>query len=600
MQMAQDCYQVNTNYEFMFKVMAKCNLSLYAGETNKDIVIKQIMNDLVRTPFIDMMSEPCTNYQSFWIKNGILNENIPLDYIQGNFTGKIFTGLLVKQHTQALTQNIDDEKYIENLLLSIKECEFTYLDDKNQPCGFAISYNTTTQALCAALVINPYLEAQKRTIHLFLSQNLIEHYNISDKLKLERCNNNLISSITEVTQSKSIALLLASIMRPTDTQQLELINHEKIDNFKKQLKTMQHNINNNSIARSHLDLSQPPLQLNSPYFMQTALQKFKNLGFSIEQRFFQILKKDITDNDMLFSYYLLTNQNTTIALFMPSKDVDKVYNGHPDSYISPYLLHSQNIARLLIEEGIACIFPIVEYGDYKILGQKTLENTYRWAASFFTNPQDKQEEELPKLARKHWVTIIWTPKECKFYDPKSSQTYVAKYDNTIFKTFVQLTQHQYVNSKEPHHQETFDFNNCGYYCLKRIFHAIEELQQKQKLTTITAPDIKNIRKQIANEHEFPHQDVLKFFDDNYKVITNIIIQDDLKQQQPRFIKKTSIQTGFNNYCTIAIDNQKNFNTAYQETQELIEKSRFKEIDFSDEEDSSANNKQTQQLSTKNR
>jgi len=151
-----------------------------------------------------------------------------------------------------------------------------------------------------------------------------------------------------------------------------------------------------------------------------------------------------------------------MVLFSPSRDVAQTNNWVNQTL--PYLLDIQATAQHYVNDGHTCILPIAE------------------------------------SERGHWVLMLWSPTELKFFDPKSSniavnvgntvlgaETTQAMHDfaknwtpmwfhnplrthtNDAFKAFTKCAKDNWEAVKEPFHpQGTFDMENCGRYCIQRI------------------------------------------------------------------------------------------------------------------------------------
>ena len=174
------------------------------------------------------------------------------------------------------------------------------------------------------------------------------------------------------------------------------------------------------------------------------------------------------DAPQLFPYWIANHPETQkkIVLFWPSKDIDKNYASSISMPSQAYLLHTQAIAKYFIAKGYTCILPVTEYGSYEITGLQTITNALESICNVFAAASTSiQEEDIGRLARMHWVSVIWTPDQLEFFDPKASNiAHLVVYNNTLFKTFAERAGYsaaQYINEVEErdYPQALFDFNN---------------------------------------------------------------------------------------------------------------------------------------------
>jgi hypothetical protein len=215
-----------------------------------------------------------------------------------------------------------------------------------------------------------------------------------------------------------------------------------------------------------------PQRLTAPNFMHANLDILKQNGFSLEQHFFKN-----PDEDSSYPFWIAEKGGVKVVFFYPSKDTAKNFDLEGSMPGMSYILYTQHIAKHYIEQGYTCILPVVEYLPFdSIVSESTVNTIY----SLF-NPKGEKIE----YSRMHWVTLIWNNETLGFFDPKSSQNYVAKYDNTVFKKFAEnagyviesksllgLIQNKDANKgwyglvKWEHPQKLNDPNNCGYYTSK--------------------------------------------------------------------------------------------------------------------------------------
>ena len=161
------------------------------------------------------------------------------------------------------------------------------------------------------------------------------------------------------------------------------------------------------------------------------------------------------------NFWSCTKDDQKYVLFDPCRD--EVPDDEKETLTMISILDMQPLAQHFISQGFTCIIPVAEHA-----------------------PSSLRIVNYSLGSRMHWVLLLWSQNELRFFDPKSSNLYVAKYDNNIFKRFAILackledtpvpasffskkTNSAWVEKiKEPHVQTMLDISNCGYYCVFRI------------------------------------------------------------------------------------------------------------------------------------
>lgn len=460
-------------------------------------IIKQLHKDFSRTPFVDLNNKPYSQYQASWLKNpDELAPKVSCDYMQGNMSGSLFTELLFK-HLCDLSDNLD-------FLEAKKTLSFSYLDDQDSPCGFTLTFDPTDAMWVAAIIRNAHQDPESRKV-LILSSHDVKNFPYEKMIKADTLSERIAAQVG----STSIALLMEALFNENGT----VANATCIELAKK-LKLTD---NNSGIVGHYLKLTKP-LELNSTQLMLATLQDLLTQGFNLTEHFFQVQAVKNHEQSPLYQYWTAHKKDCKLVIFAPSKDVDVIYKMSGDMVNKPYFLDTQVIAKTLVEEGYTCFIPVAEYDSVQILHQPGITACKNFVSkfNFFAKSEKEEIQEKGMLARMHWVTLIWNKEQLKFFDPKSSQSYVAKYDNSKFKQFAQQAgyeveeksylQTQKYNStngyygavKEKHPQGTLDIHNCGYYIIFRMVAAMREIERGEKINECVFPeDLREIQKYIT-------------------------------------------------------------------------------------------------------
>ncbi len=575
----ENYYQIKTDYITLSQILTQYGLDINSNK-NCQINEQQIIKDLQRIPFIDLMTHSYQEYTKFWLQqNGQLHDNIA--DITGNITGIIVTNFLIETYIKSCAQyqnNKENYDIAKNFLKNNKQFEFTCMNDRNEPCSFAVSYNPFGDVFCIALITNPHL--QNKQVYLFLSEHLVKHYELlQQQINMEKLTiTQLATNIAQITAYKNINLLLSTIIVNTDVKSLNSIDYHKLTEFGEKLNSIKNNSNNNEFYHDYLNF-QHPEQLRPDHLMIATLHMFAHYGFSVTPVHFTIKKQNIDDENS-FYYYLLKNGNLQIALFPPSKDIDDTFENNINMLNHPYILDTQKIAQRLIDQGITCILPTCEFDAYKFLGQQTLNSLYNFFVPKKTEQSDCKSQSI--LSRMHWVLLIWNHSQMKFYDPKSSQYYILKYGNDVFKKFAtnagyKLEQYE-TQIKESHDQKILNFNDCGYYCFNRIHKTINDLLlQKESLTKDDNPILETIHKEWSIYYNSYHQDLNMLT--NFDSPLSFIMDTDSKKTPPEFTVFTKMQWQNTSCHIIEITDTNKLHCAYEQAYEqyLLQQKQYENI-----------------------